>query len=471
MTTNGSVREPNSAVAAGGMRDPTGRRHRHAVDRDRAVADELARAGVGQPHGGPVAVEDARRATCHPAEHLVELGHRGELARQLEQRLRALRLTALRLVELGVHERDGRVAGEHLEQPDVVRRRTGRAPAWRCTITPTTLLPVPQRDGEQRLCDLRGAGDVVADAAVGRVPREERLSGLGHVAGDADAHLRREHVERRPGSRRQLAAEGDRPQVVTLPQEHAAVVVVDQLAQLVGDRLADLRHVVEAAQLGGDAVQHLQVGDRADVVAPHGRRLGTLALVLVEDDDAALAARLGGHHRELGAGDELARVGRVLGAECDPDRDAHPAGGVELRHGDALGDALCQRVRGGQVARAHDHRELLAADAAHVVALAYHRPQDVGELGQHVVADGVAVDVVDALEVVQVEHHERDGRLLGARPQQLAAQALVEGAVVPEAGERIRLGLQLPGSRGRARCRARARPRRRSAPPGGTRPR
>ena len=31
------------------------------------------------------------------------------------------------------------------------------------------------------------------------------------------------------------------------------------------------------------------------------------------------------------------------------------------------------------------------------------------QLGEHLVADGVTVDVVDPLEVVEVEHHERDG--------------------------------------------------------------
>jgi hypothetical protein len=48
----------------------------------------------------------------------------------------------------------------------------------------------------------------------------------------------------------------------------------------------------------------------------------------------------------------------------------------------------------------------------------------------------VPADVVHALEVVDVEHHQRDrswrGRARGARPQ-----ALVEVAVVVEAGERV----------------------------------
>ena len=54
-----------------------------------------------------------------------------------------------------------------------------------------------------------------------------------------------------------------------------------------------------------------------------------------------------------------------------------------------------------------DHGELLAADPADDVARADGGAQMVGELGQHLVADRVAEDVVHLLEVVDVEHHER----------------------------------------------------------------
>ena len=52
---------------------------------------------------------------------------------------------------------------------------------------------------------------------------------------------------------------------------------------------------------------------------------------------------------------------------------------------------------------------------------------------------GVPVDVVHPLEVVQVEHQHRD-RVVGARcPGQLGPEALVEVAMVVEAGQRVRL--------------------------------
>ena len=87
--------------------------------------------------------------------------------------------------------------------------------------------------------------------------------------------------------------------------------------------------------------------------------------------------------------------------------------GVELRERDPLCDPLGERLGDLEVARREDDRELLAAGPAHVVALAHRRPELVGELGQHLVSDGVPVDVVDPLEVVEVEHHERHRPALG----------------------------------------------------------
>src|SRR5439155_20185787 len=55
----------------------------------------------------------------------------------------------------------------------------------------------------------------------------------------------------------------------------------------------------------------------------------------------------------------------------------------------------------------------------------------------------VAVDVVDALEVVDVEHEDRDCLMRTAGVRQRAAQTLVEGAMVVQPGEWISLGLVL----------------------------
>ena len=101
-------------------------------------------------------------------------------------------------------------------------------------------------------------------------------------------------------------------------------------------------------------------------------------------------------------------------------------------------------VGAAQVARREDHRELLAADAADDVASsADRRAKDVRDLVEELVADTVAVDVVDLLEVVEVEHHDGDGVVRRRRVQERLPQAVVERAVVVETGERVRLGLVL----------------------------
>ena len=84
------------------------------------------------------------------------------------------------------------------------------------------------------------------------------------MAGDALAELAGEHVHGglRTGER---ADERDRSDVLALDHEHAAVVVVDQRAELGGDHVADFAHVVEPVQLRAEALQHLHVRDRADV--------------------------------------------------------------------------------------------------------------------------------------------------------------------------------------------------------------
>ena len=200
-------------------------------------------------------------------------------------------------------------------------------------------------------------------------PGQERLAGRRDVPVMPTPTLVASASSRPARSLRQIAAERDRSEVVSVAEEDAAVVVVDQLAELVGDRGADLGDLEQAAELARDAVQHLEVSDRAHVVRAARTGVGTLALVLVEDDDPALAPCLGGHHRDLGAGDELARVRRVLGSERDPDREGHRPDRVELR----VARRARRRARRapGRSSRSpdrHDDRELLAADPADVVA-------------------------------------------------------------------------------------------------------
>ena len=76
-----------------------------------------------------------------------------------------------------------------------------------------------------------------------------------------------------------------------------------------------------------------------------------------------------------------------------------------------------------------DDRELIAAETADLVAPTNGIPEHARDGGQHVVAAEVAVLVVDALEVVEVDEHERDRRVqlvCQRRGQQLVEPAAVE---------------------------------------------
>ena len=244
-------------------------------------------------------------------------------------------------------------------------------------------------------------------------------------------------------ARDELPAEGDRDDLVALDDRDAAVVVIDQEPKLVGDHVADLADVDQPVQFAGEALQHLQVRDRADVAADRGRARGPFARRLVEQDDLVLAAGLGRHHRGLGACDQLARVHRVLRALRDADRGRDLARGAELDRRERVRQAAREVEGVPGVAGGHDHAELLAAEAADDVRSAQRHTQEVGEVAQNLVADAVPVDVVDALEVVDVEHQDRDRVARTARARQLGAQALVEVAVVVEAGQRVGLRLVL----------------------------
>ena len=163
----------------------------------------------------------------------------------------------------------------------------------------------------------------------------------------------------------------------------------------------------------------------------------------MKDDDPALAARLGRHHRELGTGDELARVGSVVGPERDPGRDGHRPRGIELGEGDPFRDPLGERMRDLEIARGENDRKLLSARPAHVVAGTHHGSELVGQLGEDLVPGCVPVNVVDPFEVVEVEHQQGHRFVLGGALEERIAEPLVEGAVVPEARERVGLGLEL----------------------------
>ena len=83
------------------------------------------------------------------------------------------------------------------------------------------------------------------------------------------------------------------------------------------------------------------------------------------------------------------------------------------------------------------HSELVAADAEGPVPVAQRVADGVGHAQQQLVAGGVALVVVDHLEIVEVDEQQRHRHLVTSEEVQLPVELLLEGAVVAQAGEAV----------------------------------
>ena len=104
---------------------------------------------------------------------------------------------------------------------------------------------------------------------------------------------------------------------------------------------------------------------------------------------------------------------------------------LERRSGslDLLAQPLGERLRALEGRLRQDDRELLAAVAREDLVAADALLDDARELLQHEVAREVAVDVVDLLEVVDVEHDERQIARVAARADDLLLERLEQVAL------------------------------------------
>src|SRR5262249_17730370 len=99
----------------------------------------------------------------------------------------------------------------------------------------------------------------------------------------------------------------------------------------------------------------------------------------------------------------------------------------------ALGDrAGLREIDPGQ-----DDAEFLTAVAAQEVAFAQSREEAARDDLQREVAQGVAVAVVQVLEVVDVDHDARERLAAGLRLHEQSVERLEEGAAIETPGERV----------------------------------
>ena len=186
------------------------------------------------------------------------------------------------------------------------------------------------------------------------------------------------------------------------------------------------------------------------------------------DSARVISGRVAHHHVaavvlrpvERAVGEPVERVGvGGLGDVAHPGGHRHPADRGEVGVRDAPAHALGRLQGLVGVGLGQDHGELLAADPGHQLARPRLGREHVRGVLEHPVAHLVAVHVVDALEVVEVHQHQRQAALAAAGALHLGPQALVEGAVVGEAGQRVDRrallrGRQLSGPAPRRACAA-----------------
>src|SRR4051812_22684298 len=148
-----------------------------------------------------------------------------------------------------------------------------------------------------------------------------------------------------------------------------------------------------------------------------------------------LPAALGAVERGVRLGDQRLLVLRALGhrrdAEARGDRQrlvSVQALDAELL--DGLAHALGGQLRALQIGLGQDHGHFLAAVARGLVDVARQLSQHARDLAQDDVSLLVAVGVVDRLEVVDVEHDQRDRLVEAAGTLDLARERVVEVAQV-----------------------------------------
>ena len=124
-------------------------------------------------------------------------------------------------------------------------------------------------------------------------------------------------------------------------------------------------------------------------------------------------------------------------ASCGHCATPNENAGHALSTPSARADAVEQRGHEVGFGVRQDHRELVAADAARVVAEAQRAAEALAEIAQRRVAGLVAVLVVDVLEVVEVEQHERERPAVPRAARDRHLEQAVEAAPVVQTGERV----------------------------------
>jgi hypothetical protein len=143
----------------------------------------------------------------------------------------------------------------------------------------------------------------------------------------------------------------------------------------------------------------------------------------------------------VGGGEEVGGLAVDAGGDTEGEGDGDEFGPfVEVATFDFLGDAAGDEAADGEVGAGQDEAEVVAADAGGEVAAADAVDDGRGGAAEHIVADVVAVGLVDEPGADEVDENEGDGLAGFGGGAAFVAEAFVEGVAVVEAGEVIGAG-------------------------------
>ena len=165
----------------------------------------------------------------------------------------------------------------------------------------------------------------------------------------------------------------------------------------------------------------------------------------IVDLDRGAAVPLGPEERGVGGREQLAGFGghqrRRRHAGREGQRPAQRAGVAGAEGG--LEQALGEDEAAGRVGMRHDDGELVAADPVGAIGRADGGRHQGAEAAQQLVGGAVAGGVVDPLEVVEIDEHQRGRGAVAPGELGLAGGCLLPRPMIAEARQRIGQGVDL----------------------------
>ena len=157
------------------------------------------------------------------------------------------------------------------------------------------------------------------------------------------------------------------------------------------------------------------------------------------------SSHLGPVHRQISVAQQGRRVRAVVRVQHDPETDPDVDGGaVQVEwFRKLLDDFLGQRVGILITDYIYQHQhEFIAAVTGHGIGFTYTGFQPMGGLTQQGIAPGVSQGIVNLLESVEVQKHQRHPLVVAMCPLHCLFNTFVQQVAIGQASERIIIGIE-----------------------------